>query len=212
MWRIVRAVDRTIAFSGIRAMEYGARWNSPRLPAVYVASHLSLAALELLANATFDTLPSDYIAIELEIPSDLAIERVDVPALPSGWQEPDHPACAACGDSWLRRGRTVVFDVPSAVLPVERNFVLNPAHPDFSRIRTDVRELPFRFDSRIIGLIGTGNLKLFAMVAVYGPSAVIRNIKGSSTGSAAQGGDGRSRRYAWTHVFRASPERVDRAG
>ena len=38
--------------------------------------------------------------------------------------------------------------VPSAVIPAEVNYLLNPSHPDFARIRIDSPE-PFVFDRRL---------------------------------------------------------------
>ena len=38
------------------------------------------------------------------------------------------------GRAWLDSARTAVLSVPSAVLPAEGNYLLNPRHPAFSRI------------------------------------------------------------------------------
>lgn len=53
------------------------------------------------------------------------------------------------GDEWLAQRRSVILSVPSVVLG-ERNYVLNPAHPDFQRIAFASR-IPFRFDMRLFG-------------------------------------------------------------
>ena len=52
------------------------------------------------------------------------------------------------GDKWLTSARTAVFDVPSAVVPKERNICLSPARPDFQAIET-VDVAPFQFDPRL---------------------------------------------------------------
>jgi RES domain-containing protein len=52
------------------------------------------------------------------------------------------------GSRWLRQGRTEVLEVPSAIVPSEMNYLLNPAHPDFRRIRV-WRPLPFALDPRM---------------------------------------------------------------
>jgi RES domain-containing protein len=49
----------------------------------------------------------------------------------------------------LEQGRTAVLQVPSRVIPVEPNYVLNPVHPDFQRLRIAPPE-PFRFDERLL--------------------------------------------------------------
>jgi len=39
------------------------------------------------------------------------------------------------GSNWLRRGRTAVLEVPSAIVPSENNYLLSPQHVDFHRVR-----------------------------------------------------------------------------
>ena len=38
------------------------------------------------------------------------------------------------GNDWLQERKTCILSVPSAVVPAERNFLINPLHPDFSKI------------------------------------------------------------------------------
>ena len=98
---------------------------------MYVSRSLSTAALEVLVHAgNPDAIPRDELAIRVLIPNDMRIERVELEDLPAGWQEPDHPSCVTLGDSWLRSGLTAVLEVPSAVVPIDRNLVLNPKHPE----------------------------------------------------------------------------------
>jgi RES domain-containing protein len=57
------------------------------------------------------------------------------PKLPTGWKQWPYPKTnAAVGDNWVRSGRSAVLKLPSAVVPEEFNYILNPAHPDFGRI------------------------------------------------------------------------------
>lgn len=53
------------------------------------------------------------------------------------------------GDEWLVSGRSVALAVPSAIVPEEVNYVLNPAHPAFSRLRFG-RSIPFLLDPRLV--------------------------------------------------------------
>lgn len=71
----------------------------------------------------------------IDIPDEVPREALDVKQLPKNWfYSPAPPECQAAGDSWLERGKTVALTVPSAVAKIERNVLLNPAHPDFARI------------------------------------------------------------------------------
>lgn len=150
-WRLARSADRSTAFSGIGAFRYGGRWNSPGRYAVYTSKSLSTAALEIIVHAGSPrAIPRDELAIRCDIPDDIGTLHVRISDLPHDWQELDNPACLAIGDKWIDQGRYAVLDVPSAVVPEDRNLVLNPKHRDFVRIDTSDRGIPFRWDPRLI--------------------------------------------------------------
>ena len=153
-WRMARAVDRSTAFSGAGAFRYGGRWNSPGRYAVYASKYVSTAALEILVHAGSPrAIPKDELAIRVVIPDDMAIQHVSVSELPPNWRELNHPACLALGDAWIESGRFAVLDVPSAVVPEDRNVVVNPKHPDFNRIDATDAGAPFRWDRRLISFM-----------------------------------------------------------
>jgi RES domain-containing protein len=147
-WRIVREARVAEAFSGEGARQFGGRWNSPGNAVVYTSTHQSLAALELLVHLN----PRGALrfkAFRLEIDEAL-IERLPEAALPVNWQgEPPGSATMGLGNEWIRAGRTAVLAVPSAIVPVELNYLLNPAHPDFRRIAV-ATPMDFAFDSRLL--------------------------------------------------------------
>jgi RES domain-containing protein len=63
------------------------------------------------------------------------LDRISPTKLPAGWKRWPYPKTnAAVGDNWVRSGRSAVLKLPSAVVPEEFNYVLNPAHPDFGKI------------------------------------------------------------------------------
>lgn len=148
-WRIVTARHKGTAFSGDGARLYGGRWNSPGRAAVYVAGSASLAVLEMLAHLPVEEFPRAYVLIEAEFDEGL-VARVEAGGLPAGWREsPPPPEVQHVGDDWLAEARSAVLQVPSAIVPVEWNFLLNPAHPDFARIKIG-RETDIRLDPRLI--------------------------------------------------------------
>jgi RES domain-containing protein len=68
---------------------------------------------------------------------------------PAGWRaEPPQEPSMRYGSNWLRRGRTAVLEVPSAIVPSENNYLLSPQHVDFHRVRIG-RPRPFVFDPRM---------------------------------------------------------------
>ena len=138
-------------FDGEGARREGGRWNPPGLPIVYTSGTLSLAALELLAHLTHDMeLPEDLVAVAAELPDSLGITRVALPRLPSGWRRSPAPsALADIGSRWASEATTSVLAVPSAIIPEETNYLLNPRHPEFARIRVR-RPRRFVFDPRLV--------------------------------------------------------------
>jgi len=109
-----------------------------------------LAVLEVLVHVTaVEDLPTDLVAIAADLPDDLLIERLRVEDLPRDWRRTPAPAALADrGTAWLAATRTAVLAVPSAVVPPESNYILNPAHPDFRRIVVGRAE-PFGLDPRL---------------------------------------------------------------
>jgi RES domain-containing protein len=135
------------AFSGTGARLHGGRWNSKGVTVAYASATLSLSALELLVHTDvklLSTLP--LVACAASWPAGLAVETVDAAALPPGWR--DTPA-AAFGDLWARNRRSAILLVPSAIVPMERNVIINPHHPDAGLITYAAPE-PFRYDPRLL--------------------------------------------------------------
>ena len=130
-WRIATA--RFPNVDGRGAALTGGRWNSPGRPVVYAASTLSLAMLELLVRLPAGEVPNDLVQIHITIPDDLSVETIGPEDLP-GWNDRDRLTSRAYGDAWLQARRTVVLLVPAVAVPQERNVIINPLHPEFSRI------------------------------------------------------------------------------
>jgi RES domain-containing protein len=111
--------------------------------------------LELLVHVEPADVPDALRLLKIEVPNDLVREELPVTPLPPDWQELPVPlSTRALGDAWLAAGRTPVLVVPAAVLPHERNYLLNPSHADARRIRIVSNE-PFAFDPRIFRDAGT---------------------------------------------------------
>jgi RES domain-containing protein len=134
-YRILKRKFVTTAFSGEGARLYGGRWNSVGVAAVYTSGVISLAILEWRAHLTQWPAPPQVL-IEIEFEASLVWSP---PKLPSQWRRcPSSKANAAVSDNWVRSGRSAVLRVPSPTVPsghVEYNYLLNPAHPDFRKIK-----------------------------------------------------------------------------
>jgi len=148
VWRITRRPFQALDGEGARLN--GGRWNSEGVAVVYTSFALSLAALEYLVHVDVEDAPADLVALEIDVPDDVPANEVRLGDLPEDWNRvEDHPACAAIGDRWVRDGRALVLRVPSAVIPHESNYLLNPKHPDAARVEVvSVRD--FVFDPRLL--------------------------------------------------------------
>lgn len=148
VWRITTSRFAQTAFSGEGARLHGGRWNPKGWEVVYTAESQSLALLELMVQD--DPLRAHYVLIPAQLPADLPETRIEVGQLPDNWRTIDaRDVLQALGLRWLEGRQTALLNVPSAIVPAERNLLINPRHPDFARIvigepqslQTDIRLL-----------------------------------------------------------------------
>lgn len=148
-WRVYKRKLARTAFTGIGARLYGGRWNSPGTAVIYLAQSQALAALEMLVHLEAADALRHYQVCAVTFPETL-VQRVDPATLPTTWRrDPPPRKLQRLGDAWVAAAGSAILQVPSAVVPAESNFLLNPAHPDFPRV-TIARPQPFRFDRRLL--------------------------------------------------------------
>jgi RES domain-containing protein len=147
-WRITKRKYKDAAFTGAGARKYGGRWNSPGTAIVYTAETQSLAILEMLVHLETPDLLPEYVLIGVEIDESL-VRELDRSKLPRNWRAQPAPLeLRKFGDEWLAAGNSAVLRVPSALVPGESNFLVNPAHPDFSKLT--IRDaISFALDERL---------------------------------------------------------------
>lgn len=153
VYRLNRKKYRDHAYEGIGARDYPGRWNLAGTPIVYTSATLSLAFLELFVHLPTITLKSLHREYE-SIPADLACEvyDVDLASLPPDWRALSTlpRSTQELGTQWMKELKYVAVSVPSAVFPGERNYLLNPNHPDFRKSCSIRREQPIFPDPRIL--------------------------------------------------------------
>ena len=148
-WRIVQPRRVKMAFDGEGARLYGGRWNHTGTSVIYTASSMSLAVLEMLVHLHAPELLKRYVTISIEFDDSLCI-RLDPKSLPRNWR--NNPALIATrdiGTDWISKSGSAVLAVPSAVVPAEWNFLLNPKHPDFGKVAIGNPQ-PFKYDPRLL--------------------------------------------------------------
>ena len=147
-WRIVKRRRAGRAFTGEGARLYGGRWNSAGVAVVYTAESQSLAALEMLVHLDASELLESYVVFEVGMEESLVM-KVERWQLPRDWRaDPPPRKGQQVGDAWVAKGTSSVLQLPSAILPAEHNFLLNPRHPDFPKLVIG-KPAPFRFDPRL---------------------------------------------------------------
>lgn len=141
VFRVCRSIHAKLDGQGAKLA--GARWNSRGKAVVYMSRSIALAVLENLVHMQRVDFPTGYIVVEATIPAGVEM-TTDEELLHR------YPGLAPheLGDRWLELGETVVLRVPSAVVPGELNYLLNPAHPEFERIVAAPPVL-FEFDARL---------------------------------------------------------------
>jgi len=128
---------------------YGGRWNTKGTRMVYCASHLSLGCLEILVHADLRHLPNNLLAFAIDIPDGTPLKVLNAATLPAGWdQVPGPERLKEIGAAWAAGKTEAILVVPSAIIPEEQNYLINPDHPDAARLVVNPGR-PFHFDSRL---------------------------------------------------------------
>jgi len=154
-YRITKGKFANIAFTGEGARLYGARWSSKGIPIVYAAENLSLAVLEMLVSLEDTGILPSYVMFEVEFEQKL-VEVLKDDDLPKDWQLFPHPiSTQKIGDRWHAQARSAILSVPNAVIPAERNFLINPRHPDFKEIIISA-QFPLDIDPRLLRRVQNG--------------------------------------------------------
>lgn len=150
VWRICKAEHAATAFTGEGALLYAGRWHQAGTPVVYCSDSRALAALEQLVHLHRNRIPPNFVCFGVEIQKAVAIREVRIAELPPEWRhQPGPDELRGIGTDWAASGDGAVLQVPSAVVPGEHNFLLNPHDADFGRLAISEPE-PFAFDERLV--------------------------------------------------------------
>ena len=143
VYRVTNLKYKEDTLSGIGAEKVGGRWNKIGTRAVYCSENASLALLEYYVHANNKaTLPKSILIAKIGIPDEFEIE--DIPDLPEKWNQ--YPYSSRSTEFFTKRATERDFfavKVPSTIVGIEFNFVLNPLFKDFGKIEiVDFIKLP----------------------------------------------------------------------
>ena len=136
--------------SGTGAKLLGGRWNSRGMPVLYTSGHISLALLEMLVNTQFKDyiIPLDLLSIQL--PENIEFAEINFKKLKTDWVK-DFEYTRFIGDEFLKDKQSLLLKIPSAVIHEEHNFLVNPLHPDFKKVKI-VKTRSFKTDERLFSI------------------------------------------------------------
>ena len=133
--------------SGEGAKIYGGRWNSVGNAALYISEFISLSILEILVRTGLLSSPDSYSLLTIEIP-DNSITEIELKRLKYGWK--NHiEYTQLIGDEFINSNTSLTLKVPSAIVPQEHNFLINPLHKDFKKVKIIHSEL-LELDKRLL--------------------------------------------------------------
>lgn len=147
-WRIDKETHAKTSFDGEGARVHGGRWNHKDTPIVYLSDSLALAALEKLVHFATAAPTIRFVAVRTRIPASV-VKTLLRRKLPRKWrEEPPPDETKEIGTAWAKGGSSVVLKVPSVIIPQEFNYLVNPLHPEFAKMRIEA-PAKFSFDPRV---------------------------------------------------------------
>jgi len=135
--------------SGKGAENAGGRWNSKGVAMVYTSVSRALCTTEIAVHTPLGNLPLDYNLVSIEFPTAIPILKLEEKKLPQNWKSFPHPnATQLLGDKFISESKFLVMRVPSVVVQGEYNYLINPKHKDFKKVKL-VKIEKFVFDERL---------------------------------------------------------------
>jgi RES domain-containing protein len=134
VWRLTRRPCADLSGQGGELADGGRHTRGRRI--VYCAATAALAVLEgrVHLDLPLDLLPDDYVLMRIDAPDELALRTIGLADLPAGWRSRED-LCRRIGDAWLAEAATALLSVPSAIVEVERNILINPRPPIRANLR-----------------------------------------------------------------------------
>jgi RES domain-containing protein len=133
---------------GTGAKLFGGRWNRQGVAVLYTAAHISLSVLEMIVHVDDLQQVEGLHLLTLDIPDSLQMAEVRLAKLKKNWVD-DVDYTQWMGTRFANDNQCVCLIVPSVVVPQEANFILNPAHKDFKKVKVVSNE-KIQFDKRLI--------------------------------------------------------------
>lgn len=136
--------------SGTGSKLYGGRWNSKGIAMLYASEHISLSVLEMLVHNQFKDFTIHLSLLHIVFEDNIIVKEVKNNKLKTDWTT-DFDYTQFMGDQFIKAGTHAILKVPSAVIKEEHNFIINPLHVDFKKIKI-MQTVSFSTDKRLFSI------------------------------------------------------------
>lgn len=135
--------------SGEGSRLYGGRWNKKGMAMLYFSDSLPTCLLEILVHLDFKYLSNDFGYMEVEIPDALIDTKLKLKTLNENWRDNlPNSSTAKLGTEFLKSNKKLALKVPSAILPITSNILVNPRHKDILKLKV-IKVANLDIDSRL---------------------------------------------------------------
>lgn len=141
LWRI----SNHSTLDGKGGLVASSRWHTEGRPIVYFAESPAGALTEVLVHLELDAadLPKKYKLLKAQVAENVNIRTTETSELQKSWRE-SVEVTRTVGDAWLAAAETALLRVPSVIVPETYNVLLNPKHPDATKVKVLwAREYPW---------------------------------------------------------------------
>lgn len=149
---IVYNIRRAQYSKQISASGVANRWNKKDEFVLYTGSSVSLAALELIAHRNSIQTSEVYKLLFIEIKfTSKDITTIDIKTLPTNWKSiHSYPVLQQIGSKWYQNKKSLLMEVPSVLVPQEKNYLINTKHPAFKEKVRLIKAEDFTWDFRLL--------------------------------------------------------------
>lgn len=120
--------------TGFGAKLFGGRWNSKGIAMLYVSEYISLAVVEMLVHNQFQDFKIELSLLHISFPETFEVKEIKLSKMKPDWKE-DFGYTQFMGDQFIQSSSHAILKIPSAIITQEHNYIINPLHTDFKKIK-----------------------------------------------------------------------------
>lgn len=150
IYRLTKVRYKDTAFTGLGTLQSGGRWHQAGAVVVYASDTPAGALLEVIVQTeAASLLGHSYVLFTIDFDRDRHLLVLEPKVWPADWRALVWPPTTQLiGTRWFRDQDSVILQVPSAIVPQQHNYLINPQHPLFHELQIDGPTL-FEIDPRL---------------------------------------------------------------